>query len=95
MHILKDLNKVIISGKVVNTPTLRMAGSKPVTNFSLKSSYDNMVYHKIIAWDSVAEDAVKTIKQDDQITVDGEIIYRTKKDITEIEIKAYRIIRSE
>lgn len=99
-----NYNKVILGGVVCNTPTLRQnGGGTSVTNFTLKTvetwrdrnsgelkKYSK--YHKIVAWGKTAERAIKIVKKDFIILVEGKLNYHKNGDKRNIaEIKAYVI----
>lgn len=82
-----NYNKVILCGVVCNTPELRQNGSgTSVTNFTLKTiekwknrktgelkTYSK--YHKIVVWGRDAENAVKFVKKNTIILVEGCLNY--------------------
>ena len=103
-------NKVILGGVACNTPTLRQnGGGTNVTNFTLKTvetwkdrntgqikKYSK--YHKIVAWGKTAERAVRVVRKDAIIMVEGKLNYHSqnqdgngKRNVAEI--KAYVIDR--
>ncbi len=100
-------NKVILGGVVCNTPTLRQnGGGTSVTNFTLKTveswrdrntgqikKYSK--YHKIVAWGKTAERAVKIVRKDTIVVVEGKLNYHKQNGDQEkrnvAEIKAYVI----
>lgn len=82
-----NFNKVILCGVVCNTPTLRHNGNgTSVTNFTLKTierwkdkrtkeikKYSK--YHKIVVWGRDAEHAVKFVKKNVIVLIEGCINY--------------------
>lgn len=82
-----NYNKVILCGVVCNTPELRQNGSgTSVTNFTIKTiekwknrktsevkTYSK--YHKIVVWGRDAENAVKFVKKNVIILVEGCLNY--------------------
>lgn len=99
-----NYNKVILGGVACNTPELRQnGGGTSVTNFTLKTvetwrdknthqikKYSK--YHKIVAWGKTAERAVRLIKKDTIVLVEGKLNYHKNGDKRNVaEIKAYVI----
>lgn len=98
------MNHIILLGEIGATPELRYTGNNTsVTNFSINTyntffDGDNKLqvrkkWHRIVCWGKIAEEAVKKIKQGDQVIIEGSISYRTNKDNPEkiTEIKASHI----
>jgi single-strand DNA-binding protein len=82
-----NYNKVILCGVVCNTPDLRKNGNgTSVTNFTLKTiekwknrktgdikTYSK--YHKIVVWGKDAENAVKFVKKNVIVLIEGCLNY--------------------
>ena len=73
------MNKAILIGNVGKEPELRKTQSGiSVANFSLATSKkvkgeDKTEWHRIVAWDKLAEIIEKYVKKGDKIMIEGEI----------------------
>lgn len=79
------VNKVILSGKIVNQPTLRKTKKNvPVTNFTVRTvekhkNHNTGVvnskvnFHKVVCWGAIAETAVNKCEKDKFVLIEGEL----------------------
>jgi single-strand DNA-binding protein len=88
---MRSVNKVILIGHIVADPELKTTQSgKSVTNFSLatnrdwKSSdgdkHEAVDFHKIVAWQGLAEACSKYLKKGSPIYLEGRLMNKKYKD---------------
>ena len=95
------MNKAILIGNVGKEPEIRKTQSGiSVANFSLATSKkikgeDNTEWHRIVAWDKLAEIIEKYVHKGDKLMIEGEIETRDyEKDGQKVyttEIKAWNM----
>ena len=84
-------NRVILIGRLGQNPeTKTIEGGKKVTHFTLATddSYKNAegqrvseaTWHNIVAWNSIADVADRSLKKGQQVAVEGKIAYRSYED---------------
>lgn len=87
----RSLNKAIIIGNLGSDPEVRTtAGGTRVANFNVATSrrwtnaageqQEKTEWHKIVAWDKLAEIAERFLKKGERVYVEGEIEYRQYED---------------
>lgn len=87
----RSLNKAMIIGNLGADPEVRTTGSGTrVANLSVATSrswtgrdgaqQEKTEWHRIVAWDKLAEIAERFMKKGDRIYVEGEIEYRSYED---------------
>jgi single-strand DNA-binding protein len=87
----RSLNKAMIIGNLGSDPEIRSTGSGTrVANFSVATSrswtgrdgaqQEKTEWHRIVAWDKLADIAEKFLKKGDRVYVEGEIEYRSYED---------------
>jgi single-strand DNA-binding protein len=94
---MASVNKVILIGRLGRDPELRTAGSTPVCNFSIatdeyagKGKERRTEWHRLTAWDKVAENCAKYLKKGSAVYVEGRLQTRewekdgVKRSTTEI-----------
>ena len=86
-------NKVTLIGNLGHDPEIKTTETgKKVTNFTLATDdgYKNSegqrvsetTWHNIVAWNGLADIAVRYLKKGRQVAVEGRIVYRTYEDKT-------------
>jgi single-strand DNA-binding protein len=84
----RSLNKAIIIGNLGSDPEIRaVASGTKVANFSVATSrnwtdrngqqQEKTEWHRIVAWDKLADIAERFLKKGDRVYVEGEIEYRS------------------
>lgn len=93
-----ELNKVILVGRVGQTPDIKTFDSgKTVANFSVATNDygEKTTWHRVSVWGKSAEACSKYLEKGQMVTVDGRIEYRQwEKDgetRTATEIVAYKV----
>lgn len=87
----RSLNKAMIIGNLGSDPDIRTTGSGTrVANFSVATSrswtgrdgaqQEKTEWHRIVAWDKLADIAERFLKKGDRVYVEGEIEYRSYED---------------
>ena len=87
----RSLNKAMIIGNLGSDPDIRTTGSGTrVANFSVATSrswtgrdggqQEKTEWHRIVAWDKLAEIAERFLKKGDRVYIEGEIEYRSYED---------------
>ncbi|HEX6925989.1 MAG TPA: single-stranded DNA-binding protein [Longimicrobiaceae bacterium] len=87
----RSLNKAMIIGNLGSDPEVRTtATGTRVANFSVATSrswtardgtpQEKTEWHRIVAWDKLAEIAERYLKKGDRVYVEGEIEYRSYED---------------
>jgi single-strand DNA-binding protein len=87
----RSLNKAMIIGNLGSDPEIRTTGSGTrVANFSVATSrswtgrdgaqQEKTEWHRIVAWDKLADIAERFLKKGDRLYVEGEIEYRSYED---------------
>ena len=87
----RSLNKAMIIGNLGADPDIRTTGSGTrVANFSVATSrswtgrdgsqQEKTEWHRIVAWDKLADIAERFLKKGDRVYVEGEIEYRSYED---------------
>jgi len=87
----RSLNKAMIIGNLGSDPDIRSTGSGTrVANFSVATSrswtgrdgtaQEKTEWHRMVAWDKLADIAEKFLKKGDRVYVEGEIEYRSYED---------------
>ncbi len=87
----RSLNKAMIIGNLGSDPDIRTTGSGTrVANFSVATSrswtgrdgaqQEKTEWHRIVAWDKLADIAERYLKKGDRVYVEGEIEYRSYED---------------
>lgn len=77
---MKDLNQVIIIGRLVRDPELKyLSSGKAVCNFSIASNSGTkdkptVNFLDIQCWEKLAENVVKFMKKGNQVSVNGELM---------------------
>jgi single-strand DNA-binding protein len=105
-------NRVLLIGNLGQDPEIRNLenGKKVVhftiaTNDSFKSSdgqkVEETTWHNIVAWNGLAETAVKYLKKGKEVAIDGRLVYRSYEDkkgvtknVTEIVMNEMLLLRS-
>lgn len=90
---MRDLNSVIIGGRVGQDIELRTAGNgKYVTSFNLACAYDTYTtWIKCVAWDKTAEAVHKYAHKGDRVVVQGRLSQRDWTDKEGNERVSYEI----
>lgn len=87
----RSLNKAMIIGNLGADPEIRTTGSGTrVANLSVATSrswtgrdgnpQEKTEWHRIVAWDKLAEIAERFLKKGDRVYIEGEIEYRSYED---------------
>ncbi len=87
----RSLNKAIIIGNLGSDPEIRSTGGGArVANFSVATGrtwtgrdgqqQEKTEWHRIVAWEKLADIAEKFLKKGDRVYVEGEIEYRSYQD---------------
>ncbi len=87
----RSLNKAIIIGNLGSDPEIRTtAGGTRVANFSVATSrswtgrdgqqQEKTEWHKIVAWEKLADVAERFLKKGERVYIEGEIEYRQYDD---------------
>jgi single-strand DNA-binding protein len=87
----RSLNKAIIIGNLGSDPEIRSTGGGArVANFSVATGrswtgrdgqqQEKTEWHRIVAWEKLADIAEKFLKKCDRVYVEGEIEYRSYQD---------------
>ncbi|CAN5429844.1 single-stranded DNA-binding protein [soil metagenome] len=87
----RSLNKAIIIGNLGSDPEIRTISSGTrVANFSVATSrrwtssageqQEKTEWHRIVAWDKLADIAERYLKKGERIYIEGEIEYRSYED---------------
>jgi single-strand DNA-binding protein len=87
----RSLNKAIIIGNLGSDPEIRTTGGGTrVANFSVATSrswtgrdgqqQEKTEWHRIVAWDKLADIAERYLKKGERVYVEGEIEYRSYED---------------
>lgn len=87
----RSLNKAIIIGNLGSDPEIRTTGSGArVANFSVATSrswtgrdgqqQEKTEWHRIVAWEKLADIAERFLKKGERVYVEGEIEYRSYED---------------
>jgi single-strand DNA-binding protein len=87
----RSLNKVMLIGNLGADPEVRAVGSGTrVANFNVATSrswtgrdgqqQEKTEWHRIVAWDKLAEIAERFLKKGERVYVEGEIEYRSYED---------------
>lgn len=87
----RSLNKAMIIGNLGSDPELRSIGTGArVANFSVATSrswtgrdgsqQEKTEWHRIVAWEKLAEIAERFLRKGDRVYVEGEIEYRSYED---------------
>jgi single-strand DNA-binding protein len=87
----RSLNKAIIIGNLGADPEVRSVSSgTQVANFSVATSrswtgrdgsqQEKTEWHRIVAWDKLAEVAERFLKKGERVYIEGEIEYRSYED---------------
>jgi single-strand DNA-binding protein len=87
----RSLNKAMIIGNLGSDPEIRSTGSGTrVANFSVATSrswtgrdgsqQEKTEWHRLVAWDKLADIAERFLKKGDRVYVEGEIEYRSYED---------------
>lgn len=77
------INKVILLGRLGQTPEVRQTGSSQVTNMSVATSkkytarngdrVETTVWHRVVAWGKLAEICGRYMSKGDMVYVEGEL----------------------
>jgi single-strand DNA-binding protein len=87
----RSLNKAIIIGNLGSDPEIRTTGGGTrVANFSVATSrswtgrdgqqQEKTEWHRIVAWDKLADIAERFLKKGERVYIEGEIEYRSYED---------------
>jgi single-strand DNA-binding protein len=87
----RSLNKAIIIGNLGSDPEIRTtAGGARVANFSVATGrtwtgrdgqqQEKTEWHRIVAWEKLADIAEKFLKKGERVYIEGEIEYRSYED---------------
>ena len=87
----RSLNKAILIGNLGSDPEIRTtAGGTRVANFNVATSrswtgrdgqqQEKTEWHKIVAWDKLADIAERFLKKGERVYIEGEIEYRSYED---------------
>ncbi|MBX6363487.1 MAG: single-stranded DNA-binding protein [Gemmatimonadetes bacterium] len=87
----RSLNKVMLIGNVGADPELRTTpGGRRVATFSLATGrrftsrdgqqHEKTEWHRIVAWDRLAETAERAVRRGEPVYVEGRIEYRSWED---------------
>lgn len=87
----RSLNKVTLIGNVGADPEVRTtAGGSRVASFSLATSrrwttrngreHEKTEWHRIVAWDRLAEDVERFVRKGDRVYAEGRLEYRSWQD---------------
>jgi single-strand DNA-binding protein len=108
----RSLNKAMIIGNLGADPEVRTVGSGTrVANFNVATSrswtgrdgqqQEKTEWHRIVAWDKLAEIAERFLKKGERVYIEGEIEYRSYEDkdgvtkyITEIRAREMMMLGS-
>jgi single-strand DNA-binding protein len=100
---MKSLNKVQLIGRVGGDPETRSIPSgKKVANFTVATSWgagdkEKTEWHRIVAWEKLADITESYVKKGDPIYIEGEINYRSYEDKDGVtkhmtEVRAFNLI---
>jgi single-strand DNA-binding protein len=108
----KSLNKVVLIGNLTKDPELKYTPSgAPVTSFSLATNRswtaadgqtkEDVQYHRIVAWQKLAELSAKFLTKGKKVYLEGRITYRKyttkegqERDATEIVMEDFILMSS-
>jgi single-strand DNA-binding protein len=87
----RSLNKAILIGNLGSDPEIRtIASGTRVANFSVATSrswtgkdgqqQEKTEWHRIVAWDKLADIAERFLKKGERVYIEGEIEYRSYED---------------
>lgn len=87
----RSLNKAMLIGNVGADPELRTTpGGRRVATFSLATGrrfatregeqHEKTEWHRIVAWDRLAETAERSVRRGERVFVEGRIEYRSWED---------------
>lgn len=91
---MRSINKVLVMGRVGQTPQVRDAGQNKVASFSVATSkswkkgdewQEETQWHNVQAWGPVAERVTTGFSKGDIVLVEGEIRYRKYTDQNGVE----------
>lgn len=79
---MAGVNKVILVGRLGKDPELKYTGTgKAVCNFSMATGKDDKVqWHRIVAWEKLAETCGEYLKKGKQVYIEGSIRSREWED---------------
>jgi single-strand DNA-binding protein len=80
---MKNINKVLLYGRLTSEPEAKTTSSVPLTTFSVATNYswrdssgswkEGVDYHNVVAWRDVADRVIKSFHKGDLIVVEGKL----------------------